>query len=580
MTENPLSFCKDFVLEGSPCFFDINGKSSRAFAQNTSCAVDYIGPDVCEIKMDIADRTDIDGVYPLDITFLADRKALRVLHAKGGISKWDAFERDFQISDSRFKDMQLSSRGGRSSNNDLPAFIVHDERENRGIFVFFGWSGDWRATLFTGTGNRPSLRLEAPVLHHPLHNSDHINVSCLVGYYEGPIHVGWNKLRRVLYEEYMPNVNGEKPLPPVSWNHWFSLWNEIDEDKLIRQADICAEIGIEYFCIDAGWFTGGFADGVGNWEIDKTKFPRELSPVFDYVRKRGMRCGLWFEPERAMPDTNFANSHPDWVCDNLVDFSNPEVCNWAYEMMAGYISSLGIEWIRWDMNMDSAPVWQKLDSQDASQTHEIGHISGLHEIWSRLIDEFPGLLIEGCASGGRRIDLSTIRRSHTFWKSDHTGDTLRMRYHATGANHFLPGGLLNTNLLEFADAFDIRSMFAGPLGFGTDWSNAPREKIETARREIALYKSIRKYINCDYYPLFDQSHTGENWCGWQFHDPASESGFALVLRPETSPYASAKVSLKGLSQVYTDVDTGNPVSPDRPLELDKRETRLVIYSRD
>lgn len=128
----------------------------------------------------------------------------------------------------------------------------------------------------------------------------------LLGAFQGSSADGCNALRRVLHDKYLPKLGEKKPLPLVSWTSWFVLENKIDEPPAEKEADATAETGIEYFCIDAGWFDGDFPQGFGNWTITRTKFPSGLRPIGDYVAAKGMKLGLWFEPERADAGTRLA----------------------------------------------------------------------------------------------------------------------------------------------------------------------------------------------------------------------------------------------------------------------------------
>jgi alpha-galactosidase len=158
------------------------------------------------------------------------------------------------------------------------------------------------------------------------------------------------------------------------------------------------------------------------------------------------------------------------------------------------------------------------------------------------------MVIESCASGGRRIDLETIRRAHTFWKSDETNNLLVARSQETGGNTFLPGGLLNTNLpgASGASTFDLRSLFAGPLGFATDWTKLDAAGRQRVAQAIADYKQVRHLLNKDYYPLFPQTTDASQWIGWEFYDPQASEGFLTILRPEASTLASTAIRFGGV----------------------------------
>jgi alpha-galactosidase len=294
-------------------------------------------------------------------------------------------------------------------------------------------------------------------------------------------------LRRLLYQEYLPALSGKKPLPPVSWNSWFIFENGISAAMLRTQADLAAQTGVEYFCIDAGWFEGEFPNGVGNWTLNRAKFPNGLAPVGAYVAAKGMTLGLWFEPERVAANTRLAREHPQWVHGDLLDLGNPAAQEWVFQMMRQFIEEGGVKWIRFDFNTDPLATWEAMDPPGQRGLSQIRHIMGRYNLLDRLMRTWPDLLIEGCASGGRRIDLETVQRSHTFWKSDDTTYLPVLRFHQTGANTFLPGTLLNANLLPANLEFDVHSLFAGPLGLRCDWSKLNAKELQDLALIIQQY---------------------------------------------------------------------------------------------
>jgi hypothetical protein len=127
-----------------------------------------------------------------------------------------------------------------------------------------------------------------------------------------------------------------------------------------------------------------------------------------------------------------------------------------------------------------------------------------------------------------------------------------MRFKDTGANTFLPGVLLNTNLaLDQNVAFDSQSIFGGPFGLRCDFTKIDPASLDRLAQEIALAKKLRPLLDADYYPLFPQSRDPASWVGWQFDDPAKGQGFLVVLRPQPSSVASSAVALKGLDAAAT-----------------------------
>lgn len=457
----------------------------------------------------------------------------------------------FELSTVADRNVTLSGAGGRSSDNSLPFFLIRAPAANQGIYVGVGWSGQWQADITSNPDHSLSLRAEMPGMNLALPPGEHIVApSILLGSFTGEPSVGSNALRRLLYDKYVPLLAGKKPLPPVSWNHWFILQNAISETILEKQADYAAAAGMEYFCIDSGWFDGDFPDGVGNWTVSKTKFPNGIGAVGDYVDKKGMKLGLWFEPERAAANTKIIKDHPDWIHGNLVDFGNKDARDWCFNLIKQHYDQDHVRWIRWDFNTSPLDVWNSMDAPDQKGLAQIRHVTGLYDVLDRLMAACPDLLIEGCASGGRRIDLETIKRSHTFWKSDDTGDIPTLRFHETGANTLLPSVLLNVNLLPVSGSelpFDIAGIFGGPLGFQCNWPQMTDKDRAQLAEQVAIYKKLRPLLQADYYSLFQQQRGLESWTGWQFNDPARGEGFIVLLRPPQSPYDSADVQLRGLN---------------------------------
>lgn len=499
----------------------------------------------------------ITDVAALDVT-LADARKTQLVSSTGGLTgPFDGTPPGFVVSTSGLtQPTMLSAAGGCSSNKNLPFWVLHNSSTNSGMFMGVGWSGQWEAG-FCPVASKDSVRLTIGMsgTNIALPAAERIvSPRVLLGSYQGDSQTGCNALRRIINSDYVATLNKTKLAPPVSWNSWFTFGNAISDSMLRQQIDAVTDMGIEYFCIDAGWFIGEFDSGVGNWNVDPVKFPQGLAGIGNYVIQKGMKLGLWFEPGRAMPATRLATEYPQWVAGHHVKLEIPAARDWLFNEMCKSIDAGQIRWIRYDMNQGYFPPtlltsWNACDTDDTQGLTQIRYLQGEYELMDRLRAKYPNMVIESCASGGRRIDLETIRRAHTFWKSDETNNLIVARSQETGGNYFLPGGLINTNLPGASDAstFDLHSLFAGPLGFATDWT-----KLDTAGRQrvtqaIADFKAVRSLLNKDYYPLFPQTTEVDQWIGWEFFDPAIEEGFLTVLRPEQSTMPSAEIRLSGVA---------------------------------
>lgn len=488
--------------------------------------------------------------------------------------------------------LELTTEGGRSSNKDLPFFFVQNKTVEAGIFVAFGWSGQWQASV---THNAqwdlvaPSAPAEVGILNLKgkipdvsveLEPGEEIaGPTILVGLYKGGLSEGSNRLRRLIRERYTPKLSGQRALPMAVFNPYWNVGADFNEALLKRQAVGAAGIDQEYFTLDAGWFAGagktfsGFSAGLGNWdEIDRSKLPHGLRGIASFVRSKGLKFGLWFEPERVAPGSQLAVAHPSWVLwkreewpetgfsewnrgFGVLDYGRPEVQEWVRNMLDRYILDYDLKLVRYDFNIDPLQYWAANDAPNRRGLTQLRHIRGLYAVIDWLRERHPDVVFDGCASGGRRIDLETARRFHIFSISDYNVDPAIMRFHLFGINHFLPG---NYHKLEYilplphdygfqADDLGFQSLFAGAAGTGGRVDLWPEEMKRKAKLHVKTWKSLRRYLVEDYYPLSSQPGDLKTWSGWQFHDPMEQSGFIQAFRTKT-PDSRHRFNVRGLEE--------------------------------
>lgn len=316
--------------------------------------------------------------------------------------------------------------------------------------------------------------------------------------------------------------------------------------------------------MDAGWFNVDHPE-CGDWRVNLTKFPRGLEPIAESIRDHGMTMGLWFDAERVTQKAFNAFPRRDllkrayrvlpsgdleeadaW----LVDLSMPAAQEWMTDLIAGHAERLNLGWIRWDLNFPPLGMWlhDARDNPDRVGWKEIKYVEGLYATLDRLRQRCPDLLIEWCGGGGRRIDLESLRRSHTLWRSDITGEGEDIRAQLTGGSMWLPGNRLNANLIQIESPYDYYCQFGGPLGFGHPFSRNKPKRIAAATEMVQRFKEVRHLLLEDYYPLFQYSILTSGWDGWQFHDPRRNEGLVVVLRLQDSPFSEATVSFRALDR--------------------------------
>ena len=352
---------------------------------------------------------------------------------------------------------------GRSSNLHLPFLLsmLSVDPDSAGLFCGLEWSGQWYIQFDRLDARTSCLRAGIKCQGIILEPGETLRLPDVhIGFFSGGPDGGSNALRRYLYRQVCAKHHGRPMLPRLSYDHWFNIGNRFDEALLKREAKRASELGVETFVVDAAWFAGDFPFGVGNWgRLDAVKLPHGLEPVAEYVRELGMDFGLWFEPERAMQDSDLYLEHPEWFLKvpeswteekmgsrgkhRHINLALPIVQDYLIQMVGSWIEKLDIRWSRWDYNIEPAKFWAETDPTLKIQ---FAYLQGLYRVLDTLMAKYPDWLVEICASGGRRIDLGTLKRAHTCWFSDQTNDPYLCRYMQARANRFLPGHLLNSSV--------------------------------------------------------------------------------------------------------------------------------------
>ena len=305
-------------------------------------------------------------------------------------------------------------------------------------------------------------------------------------------------------------------LRPVLYNSWEATSFGVSQDGQERLAELAAEIGIECFVVDDGWFAGRQHDraGLGDWTVDQAKFPRGLTPLIERVNGLGMRFGLWVEPEMVNPDSDLYRAHPDWVYhfanrsrteqrnQLVLNLARPDVAEWVYRTIGGLLSQHNIQFVKWDVNRHfSEPGWPGAPVSDPERIW-IDHVRNLYAILDALRADHPEADFESCSGGGGRADLGILSYVQQVWTSDNTDAWDRIKIQDGFCQAYSPSAMMawvtdNPNWLtgrRLPLSFRFHSSMAGALGIGVDltgWNAAERAE---AAKLIATYKERRPVI--------------------------------------------------------------------------------------
>jgi len=549
-----------------------------------------------------ADTPIIEQIQSLDLTFdcpLAHPQPYRLHRTNGAPSNPTDFEASTVVIDEAHSAV-LGGGGGRSSNKDFPFFKI--ETGIGSIIIAVGWSGQWAARL--GCPDSRGLHVTAGLerTHFLLHPGERVQMPrMLVFHWKGDTLESNARFRQLIYGQYIATRNGRKPLPTLYCNTCFTRgggWlNECNAENQISLINAYAPLGLEALLTDAGWFEGGWPNGAGNWTPRKDAYPDGMGPVAAAAKARGMIYGLWFEPERVMAGSWLHEHHPEWLLASgdgaqrryLLNFGLPEVRDYFFNIVKGFMELPGFRVYRQDFNMDPLPYWRHNDAPDRQGITEIRYIEGLYAYWDRIAAAWPDSLRIECASGGRRIDLETVKRMHVHQKSDYWFDNEVDQASIWGLSQYLPNNVFMTPLNRM-DAYSFHSALATSLCVG--WiADAEDFDIEKGRKLLDRYREVRHLLVGSWYPLLPYSRAPAGWMVCQYHRPDLDEGMVLVFRHAQSPFRTVEVSLRGIDPEATyDVIhdatgakrriEGSALSERFPVTITERHrSDLIVYRR-
>jgi alpha-galactosidase len=311
-------------------------------------------------------------------------------------------------------------------------------------------------------------------------------------------------------------ANANYKIRPVLYNSWEATRFNVNEEGQKKLAEKAASLGVELFVLDDGWFGERNDDtaGLGDWYVNKEKFPHDLSSLISYVNKLGMDFGLWVEPEMVNKNSNLYNLHPDWVYhfpnrprsesrnQLVLNLAKNEVVEYIYDFMNKLLGTYNIRFIKWDMNRPfSESGWPEAPK---SQQREIWvrHVLGLYHILDKLRKKHPEVIFESCSGGGGRVDLGILQRADQVWTSDNTDAFDRLKIQEGFSYAYAPKIMmswvtdtpnrLNRRKLNLEYRFNVAMM--GSLGIGGNLNTWSDDEMKLAKEKISQYKKIRKII--------------------------------------------------------------------------------------
>ncbi|PJG83070.1 alpha-galactosidase [Caviibacterium pharyngocola] len=408
------------------------------------------------------------------------------------------------------------NRVGRTSHEYPPQIIVGENgfKEQSGSVWGFhlAWSGNHRIRADIDIRGRRTVQLEA--LYFPGEIQIEQNEEVATPWvYTTFAENGMNEMSQQFHAYVRENLVRfpKHHTRPVHLNIWEGVYFDHKPDHIIAMAEKSAEMGVERFIIDDGWFIGRDDDfgGLGDWYLDEKKYPNGLTPIIDKVKSLGMEFGIWVELEMVNKNSNLYRAHPDWMLQVegydqpeernqfALDLCNEDVFNYLVERMDWLLGNHDIDYIKWDMNRRLV---QPAHNGQASLTKQT---EALYRLCDVLCEKYPNVEFEACSSGGGRIDYEILKRSQRFWTSD-DNDALERQTIQRGFSYFYPpevmgahigGKHCHTTYRQLDVNFRGLTALFGHMGVELDPVKEGEAERKGFSKYIALHKQIRPLLH-------------------------------------------------------------------------------------
>lgn len=418
-----------------------------------------------------------------------------------------------------------SKKGMRTTRTENPSFLLSlnapmDENYGEVIGGALAWSGNYKlnfeldefGVLNISAGINPFASE-----YHLKNGETFVTPKAIFTYST----VGAGGVSRRLHD-WARNYGVYDPLTirPTLLNSWEGAYFDFDEKTITDMVDDASDMGLELFVLDDGWFgnnypRNGSGAGLGDWQVNIKKLPRGIDYIASYTSGKGLKFGIWIEPEMVNPKSDLAIAHPDWIVKSngrdmptirnqwLLDLSNPEVQDFVFSVFDNVMQqSSHISYVKWDANRHAESVGSAYLNDNRQSHFWIDYTKGFYKVLERIRVKYPQTIIQTCASGGGRVDYGALKYTQEVWTSDNT-DALSRIFIQYGTNFIYPAIVTGSNVsavpnhqtnnvtpLKFR--FDVA--MSGRLGMELQPKDMNEEDRGFAKQAIADYKSIRDLV--------------------------------------------------------------------------------------
>ncbi len=418
-----------------------------------------------------------------------------------------------------------SRRGTQTTQCENPSFLLSlnssELKEDSGEVVAgaLAWSGNFRLSFEQGPEKHLTVLggVSPFASAYPLAAGETFRTPDMVWTYSADGAGGASRNLHRWARKYV--VYGGETVNPILLNSWEGAYFTFTTETLLRMMDDAASMGLEMFVLDDGWFGNAFPRngddaGLGDWQVNTSKLPEGIDYLASYAHSKGLKFGIWIEPEMVNPASELAHAHPEWVLQSpgreiyqernqwVLDLSNPAVQDFVFNTFDSILAlSPSIDYVKWDCNR---PILSAGSSYLGTQQDRlyIDYVQGLYKVMERIRAKYPDVLVQCCSSGGARVDFGQLRYFNEVWVSDDT-DGLERIFMQYGTSLVYPASIMGShvstvpnhqsrNVTPLKFRFDVACQ--GRLGLELQPKYLSKEEMALVNCCVASYKGFRDIV--------------------------------------------------------------------------------------
>lgn len=359
---------------------------------------------------------------------------------------------------------------------------------------------------------------------------------------------------------------------PILINSWEATYFNFNESKLLKLAKSAADVGIELFVLDDGWFGDRNDDtsSLGDWFVNKKKLPNGLNGLAEKINKLGMSFGIWVEPEMISEKSKCYEAHPDWAVtvpnmphsvgrnQMILDLTRSDVQEYIITSLSDIFENAPISYVKWDMNRIFSDYFSRALESQKQKEFAHRYVLGLYHILDTLTKKFPEILFEGCSAGGNRFDLGILCYMPQIWASDNTDAICRANIQ-TSYSYGYPMSVISSHVSNCPNHQTLRTTPIetrfnvagfGLLGYECNLSEMSKEDLDAIKKQVALYKKYRHTLQFgNYYRIANGKATDytKGIYKWMTVSDDQKEALGCYLQEQVTPnYFYGTFKTKGL----------------------------------